>query len=148
MKTSIILVRTLLGLAFVVFGLEFFFGFLGMPQPTQTPEAGAFTGAMYGTGYLHVVKILEITGGVMLLTGLFVPLGLVLLTPVIVNIALYDLLLMHEPKLGVAFLALAIFVIWGYRAYFAPLFTAFAHPGSCTACERACSKKKHEHCAV
>jgi len=148
MKTAVIAVRMLVGLAFLVFGLNFYFHFLAMPQVTQTPEAGAFTGALYTTGYLHAVKALEITGGLLLFTGILVPLGLVLLTPVIVNIAMYDLFLMHQPNLGVVFLALIIFVIWGYRSYFAPIFTLRAYPASCAACERGFSSKEREHIAV
>src|ERR1700676_1460955 len=105
MKYAVIAVRSLLGLAFLVFGLEFFLHFLNMSMPELTPAAKSFMDATYPTGYLKVVKVVEVTGGFLLLTGLFVPLGLVLLTPVIVNINLYDFLLMKQPGLGVPFLA-------------------------------------------
>jgi putative oxidoreductase len=129
MKYAVLAVRTLLGLAFVTFALDYFLHFLTLPKPTPTPAAQSFMDAIYPTNYLTVVKVIEISGGVLLLTGLFVPLGLVLLTPVIVNIALFDMLLMRTPGLGVPFLAAAIFLIWSYRSYFAAVFTIFAKPG-------------------
>jgi hypothetical protein len=131
MKYVVIAVRTLLGLAFVTFALDYFLHFLPMPRPTPTPAAQSFMDALFPTHYLTVVKFIEISGGILLLTGLFVPLGLVLLTPVIVNIALFDVLLMKTPGLGVPFLAAAIFLIWSYRAYFAAVFTMFAKPSAC-----------------
>ncbi len=67
----------------------------------------------------------------LVLTGLFVPLGLTLLTPVLVNIVFYDLFLMGKPGLGEVLLALVIFLIWAYRAYFAAVFTMFAKPSAC-----------------
>ena len=59
----------------------------------------------------------------MLLTGKLVPLGIVLLMPVAVNILLYELFLMKEPGPGYVIVPLLVFLIWGYRSYFRPLFT-------------------------
>ena len=49
-------------------------------------------------------------------------LGLVLVTPVAVNIALWDLLLVGSPALGVVLTGLSAALIWAYRSHFAPLF--------------------------
>ncbi len=67
----------------------------------------------------------------MLLSGRFVPLGLVLLVPVTVNIALWDALLVKyvTPPIGTVLLGMEIILILLYRSYFAPLFTANAKPG-------------------
>jgi putative oxidoreductase len=121
-------VRILVGLAFLVFGAEYFVHFLPMPTPELTPPAASLMAAIAPTHYLAVVKVLEVTGGILLLTGFLVPLGLVLLTPVIVNIAFFDVLLMGKPGLGVVLLVLAVFLIWAYRPYFAALFTVNARP--------------------
>ena len=131
MKYAILAVRMLLGLAFVVFGSNYFLHFLAMPMPELTPAAKSFMDAVVPSGYMNAVKCFEITGGVLVLTGLFVPLGLTLLTPVLVNIVFYDLFLMGKPGLGEALLAMAIFLIWCYRANFAAVFTMFAKPSGC-----------------
>jgi uncharacterized membrane protein YphA (DoxX/SURF4 family) len=56
----------LLGLLFVVFGSNFFLKFIPMPPPppADTPP-GMFLGAVYGTGFLAFVKVLEILGGLL-----------------------------------------------------------------------------------
>jgi uncharacterized membrane protein YphA (DoxX/SURF4 family) len=117
MKIAIIIVRTLLGLAFVVFGLNAFLQF--MPAPPPQGLAGDFTKALFVSHYFYVIAVLQIVGGALLLLGRFVPLGLTLLGPVIVNILLFHIFL--EPKgLGVAVVvsALALFLLWAYRSAF------------------------------
>jgi len=131
MKYAVLTARILLGAAFIVFGLEYFLHFMNLPMPELTENAKKFGEAMHATKYMTVVKALEVTGGVLVLTGLFLPLGLVILTPVIVNIVLWDMLLMGAPGLGLVFLALAIFLIFAYRANFYSLFAIGAKPSCC-----------------
>jgi putative oxidoreductase len=77
--------RTVLGLIYFVFGLNFFFQFL--PVPPSSEEMQKLTGAIYMSGYLfQFIKITEIVGGLMLLTNLFTPLALVILAPITLNI--------------------------------------------------------------
>ena len=114
MKILIIIVRTLLGLMFVVFGLNAFLQFIPAPPPKGL--AGDFTKALFVSHYFYVVAVLQIAGGLLLLIGKFVPLGLTLLGPVIVNILLFHIFL--EPTgLGIAVVvsALALFLLWAYR---------------------------------
>ena len=125
MKWAVIVVRTLVGLLFLFAGVAFFF----LPEPGEQdspadiPEvAKAFAGAMMPTGYMIVVKVLEATGGLLLLSGRLAPLGVVVLTPVAVNIALFDLLLVGKPALGVVLTVLCAFLIWYYRRHFAGVF--------------------------
>lgn len=93
MKHLPTIARYLLGLIFVVFSLNFWLHFLPVPpQPEGTPAAN-FSGAMYGSGYLTLVKVLELVGGLLLLSGRFVNLGLALLGPIVVNIALFHVFL-------------------------------------------------------
>jgi hypothetical protein len=54
--------RTLLGLVFVVFGLNFYLHFLPQPPP-PSPEAGAYAGALFGAKIFSVIKPIEILGG-------------------------------------------------------------------------------------
>ena len=116
-----LLARVLLGLTFFVFGLNGFLHFL--PQPTPPPAAGAFFGALYASGYmLPLLKGTEVLAGALLLAGIFVPLALALLAPIIVNIVAFHLFL-APGNWGVLALVLAseLFLAWTYRAAFAPM---------------------------
>ena len=120
MKAAVVIIRSLLGLAFVVFGLNAFLQF--MPAPPPKGLAGDFTKALFVSHYFYAIAILQVVGGALLLLGFFVPLGLTLLGPVIVNILLFHIFL--EPQgLGIAILvsALALFLLWAYRSAFAGL---------------------------
>jgi putative oxidoreductase len=122
MKIAILIARLLLGLIFVVFGLNGFLNFLNM-GPMPTGLAGQFIGALALSHYFWVVAALQVIGGALLLVNRFVPLGLVLLGPVIVNILLYHIFL--NPS-GVA-LAIVVTILWliifyGYRQYFSGIF--------------------------
>ena len=129
MKWAALVARVLVGLPFVVFGLEYFLKFLSVPTPQFPDLATGYITALGGSGYMTVVKVLEIVGGVLVLSGRMTPLGLVLVTPVAVNIALFDLLLVGKPAFGVLLTALCFFLVWAYRAYFAPVFTMSAKIG-------------------
>ena len=72
-----------------------------------------------------VVKILEISGAVLLLTKRFAPVGLVILGPIVVNIALYDIFLAKAfNPVGALVLILEVFLVWSYRKNFAGIFAA------------------------
>src|SRR5678809_780612 len=92
MRILILVARLLLGLMFLVFGLNAFLNFLNM-GPMPAGLAGQFMGALFLSHYMWVVAALQIIGGVLLLINRYVPLALVLLGPVIVNILLYHLFL-------------------------------------------------------
>ena len=120
MKILTIIARSLLGLIFVVFGLNAFLQFLHMPPPEGM--AGDFTKALFLSHYYYVVAMLQIVGGAICLLGRFVPLGLTLLGPVIVNILLFHVFL--EPSglpLAVVVSALGLFLLWAYRGAFSGL---------------------------
>ena len=122
MKYVIIIIRVLLGLMFAVFGSNAFLHFI--PMPEMHGQAGAFITALASSGYLYVIAVLEVLGGLCLLLGArFVPLGLTLLGPVIVNIVLYHLFLDTQGlpmAIGVA--ALSLFLLWIYRFKFPAIF--------------------------
>jgi uncharacterized membrane protein YphA (DoxX/SURF4 family) len=128
MRIVALIARLLLGLIFLVFGLNGFLQFLNM-GPMPTGIAGQFLGALFQSHYLWVVAALQIIGGVLLLVGRFVPLALALLGPVIFNILMYHLLM--NPA-GIA-LALVVTVLWlivfyAYRGYFSGIFVSNATP--------------------
>ena len=93
MKLASTIARLLLGLIFVVFSLNFWMHFIPVPMPPEGSPAAAFMGAIYGSGFLTLVKVLELAGGLLLLSGRFVNAALAVLGPIIVNIALFHIFL-------------------------------------------------------
>jgi len=122
MKIIILTARLLLGLICVVFGLNGFLNFLSM-GPMPTGLAGQFIGALFLSHYYWAVAAVQIIGGLLLLVNRFVPLGLVLLGPVIVNILLYHLFL-NPAGIGLAiFVTILWFIVfYGHRQYFSGIF--------------------------
>lgn len=125
MKILTIIVRTLLGAAFVFFGLGILFGFM-KPQTIPTGLAGDFYKVFSESGYMKVVGAMQLLGGLMLLVGKFVPLGLTILGAIIFNILTYHLLIAPAPAEmapGIFVAVLEVFLVWRYRASFGGLFS-------------------------
>jgi putative oxidoreductase len=106
MKITVLIARILLGLLFLVFGLNGFLHFIPLPPPSGL--AGQYMGALFISHYLTVVFLLQVIGGALLLANRFVPLALTLLGPVLVNILLFHSFLAPE---GLP-LALVTAVLW------------------------------------
>ncbi len=123
MKLAAKVARYLLGLGMVVFGLNAFFNFM---PPLDLPEKGGqFMDLLFESGYFNVVAILQLVGGALLLLGRFVPLGLTLLGPVLVNILIFHI--SFDPKgiaPGLFFTLLWLIVFWRHKKGFEPLWTA------------------------
>src|SRR5260221_4046370 len=112
MKIVFTIARILLGAVFVFFGLNIFLQFLHMPPPPSGP-AGDFTKALFVSHYFYAVGALQLVGGVLCLTRRFVPLGLTLLGPVIINILLFHILLNPAGMpLAIVVSVLALIVLW------------------------------------
>jgi len=120
MKIVTLVARILLGLLFLVFGLNGFLHFIPMQPPTGL--AGQYIGALFLSHYLVVVFVLQVVGGLLLLINRYVPLALVLLGPVIVNIVLFHACL-APAGLPMALFAVALWVVVfaGVRGAFAGL---------------------------
>jgi len=121
MKIAVTIARVLLGLLFTVFGLNGFLHFIPMQPPTGL--AGQYMGALFMSHYLVVVFLLQLIGGLLLLVNRYVPLGLLLLGPVVVNILLFHSFLAPE-GLPMALLAVVLWVVVfaGVRKAFAGVF--------------------------
>ncbi len=83
--------RYLLGFILFVFGLNGFIGFL--PAPELAGPAADFFGTIMESHVWTLVKGFEVIIGLMLLTGRFVPLALVMLVPISLNIVTFHLAL-------------------------------------------------------
>jgi hypothetical protein len=126
MKHAPTIAGILLGLIFVVFGLIYFLKLIPMPPP---PLAGSppalFMGALYPTGYLDFVKVLEILGGVLVAVPRTRNFGLLVLGPIIVNILAFQVFIMKGAGLldppVILITALAAFLLWSGRKAFAAL---------------------------
>jgi putative oxidoreductase len=114
MKTLSSIVATLLGLMFVVFGLNFFLQFMAIPSPPDGTPASAFLVAMIGSGYFKLVKVLEILGGVLLLLPRIRNWGLVIIGAIVVNIASFHLFFFGGIKDPIVIFAIAAVLFLAY----------------------------------
>jgi putative oxidoreductase len=110
MKIASLIARLLLGLVFLVFGLNGFLHFIKAPMPTGI--AGQWVGAIFASGFWVVIFGLQVICGVLFLANRFVPLALVLIGPVIVNI-LATHALMGAPGLP---MAIVVAILWAILA--------------------------------
>ncbi len=121
MKITVLVARILLGLTFLVFGLNGFLYFI--PAPPLTGAAGAFSGALLASHYSILVFGVQVIAGVLLLTNQFVPLASALLAPVIANILVFHITMLPSGLPPALFVTLLwIIVALQLRAHFAPLF--------------------------
>ncbi|MCU0444277.1 MAG: hypothetical protein MUE85_05115 [Microscillaceae bacterium] len=80
--------RILLALPMIVFGLNKFFWFAPVPPPAG-PQAQAFLTAMFSSYLGSAVGATEVVGGLLLLFPQTAFVGLLLLAPIIFNIAVF-----------------------------------------------------------
>ena len=116
------ILRIILALGLIVFGLNKFIGF--MPMPEMPANAGEFMSSLQATGYvLPIVGALEIIIGLLLLANKAVPFALLLLAPISVNILLFHLFL-DLPSIGGALVIAIINVVLIYKHWkvYRPLF--------------------------
>ena len=131
MKILVLICRILLGLIFVVFGLNGFLHFIPMGPP---PPAGSlpanYMGSLTASGIMSIVYGLETLGGVLVLLGGTVPLGLVILGPVIMNALFFHLLMLGGHGIAAAAVSalLELFLVYAYRANFAGILSTQAQP--------------------
>ncbi len=141
MKQKFALVaRILLGLIFFVFGLNGFFHFIPPESMPPMPEAaGAFMGALVNSGYMiYLIKIVEVVGGALLLSGFYVPLALLILAPGLYNILLFHAFLAPGGlPLAITMVVLHSFLVYMHWGVFCGLLVA--RP------DMECCGHEHEH---
>jgi putative oxidoreductase len=126
MKMVVAGARILLGLIFVVFGLNGFLLFLPPPPPSALPHnAAVFSAVMWATHYTYVPSAAQVLGGLFLLLNRYVPLALVILAGVIVNILTFHITMMPQALFPMPILVVILWFItaWPLRGHFAPLLT-------------------------
>jgi putative oxidoreductase len=121
MKIAIIIARVLLGATFVFFGANGILHFLPMKVPPG--DAGTWATLMAQHHYMTFVSFIQLVGGLLVLVNRFVPFGLTLLAPVLVNILLFHFTFLPEGViLGIILSVLELFLIGVYWRSFASLF--------------------------
>jgi uncharacterized membrane protein YphA (DoxX/SURF4 family) len=116
MKKLPCIAALLLGLAFIFFGVHFWAQFGFVPKPQHSEAAGAMIGAMYKSGYLSFVKVLEIVGGILLILPRTRVWGLFIIGPILVNILAIGIFLDGKTDgLVIGLVVLALIVAWSKR---------------------------------
>src|SRR5690606_6090141 len=122
--------RILMGLIFLIMGLNGFFYFIPAPETPMPAAAMDFAMALDKSGYMNqLVSGTQVVVGVLLLFNIFVPLALALIAPVIVNIIAFHVFLssaMITPGIIVAILE--IYLAWAYRKAFLPMLAMKVSP--------------------
>lgn len=122
--------RVLLGLPFFLFGMNYFLPFLP-PQPPPPEAAMPYLGGLMASGFtMPIIKTIEVTAGIALLSNRFVPLALTLLAPIIVNIVAFHFTLAPSYGLPSFILLLELYLAWTYRAAFLPMLRARVVPAA------------------
>jgi len=126
MKIAVLIARILLGLIFVVFGLNFFFHFITMAQPPMSAPATAFSGGLFGSGYFFSIyeSYRDSKWTFFLLINRYTALFVVVLFPISLNVFLFHAILVPSGiPLGTMVLLLNLFLAFAYRKYYSSLFT-------------------------
>jgi putative oxidoreductase len=124
MKIASIISRYLLGLMFTIFGLNGFLHFIPQPPPPN-PLAVQFLVVVIASHFAAFFFAMQVLGGLLLLSGYFVPLALTLLAAELYNILAFHLTMAPvsiAPALVACFLWIVVFL--QYRESFKGIFSA------------------------
>jgi uncharacterized membrane protein YphA (DoxX/SURF4 family) len=111
----LIVLRILLGLMVLIFGVNKFVNFLPSPEGMST-EAGAYFGALMSAKVITLVGIVEIIAGLALLLNKYGALMSVILMSVSINVVLFHLTLdLSNLGPGAVLLILNIFMLYNYK---------------------------------
>ncbi|PWK78732.1 DoxX-like protein [Mucilaginibacter oryzae] len=124
MKTTVLISRVLLGVIYLIFGLDYFFKFIPY-QPLHPGKTGAFVAGLKGVGYFYpMIKSIQIAGGLSLMFNRYAPFAAVVLFPISLNVLLFHTILVPSGWLmGVTLMVPNVLLGFGYRKYYKPMFT-------------------------
>ena len=80
-------IRILFGVFCLIFGINKFIGF--MPFPEIPGDGGTLMGIYATSGFMKIIGVLEILGGLALLINKYVPLALTILVAIMFNAAVF-----------------------------------------------------------
>lgn len=124
MKIAVIVLRTLMGLLFLFASITYLFNLITPPE--QVGAMRIFNDGLKASVYiLPTVKGFELICGIAFITGRFVPLASILISPIIVNIFLVHAFLAPEGLPVAVFLVVAnSFVAYANRKSYEALFVS------------------------
>ncbi len=121
-KVTMIL-RMLLGLAMVVFGLNKFLQF--MPMEFSPGDMDTLMGLFMKSPFMMIIAVIEILGGVALLVNKYVPLALTFLIAVLFNATLFHLFYDTATIVGaLVLLIIALVLAYANKDRFSGLFSS------------------------
>jgi putative oxidoreductase len=121
-STFTTILRIILGIGLLVFGLNKFFNYI---QMFEMPTAAAnFMESLETTGYaFYLVAILEVAVALMLLLKKWVPFALILLAPLSINILLFHIFLdVSDIAVAIVIFSLNVLLMYKYWKAYRPLF--------------------------
>jgi putative oxidoreductase len=125
MKIAAIIVRVLMGLLFIFGAVAFFLS--GAPQLPEGNMKTYFEGLAASGYFFTLLKVTELVCGIALVAGRYVPLALIILSPIIINI-LFVHIFLERSGLPVAIILVIANSFLGYYYWnsFKQLFVAKA----------------------
>ncbi|MDQ2680463.1 MAG: hypothetical protein M3Y21_05495 [Candidatus Eremiobacteraeota bacterium] len=122
MRIVVLIARLLMGLAFLVLGLNGFLHFI----PTGSPPpglAGTYYGVLIASNYYILTFGVQVVAGILLLANQYVRLALVLLGAELVNILTFHITMMPSGlPLALIMTVLWLIVAYDHRAFFSEVF--------------------------
>ena len=116
-------IRILFGVFCLIFGLNKFLNFL--PMPSIPGDGGTLMGIYATSGFMKIIGVLEILGGLALVVNKFVPLWLTVLVAIMFNAfifhALHDMGGIGGAVLG---MLLGLILVYAYKDRFSDLLSA------------------------
>lgn len=109
----------LLAFLFIFSSINFFYPIV--PTPKLSGNTLVFFNLFGDTGYMAVVKVFEIIGSILILIPSKRALAALILTPIAVNILLFEVLVVGAPGIGVAVFVLLLYVIYQEKNTFKTL---------------------------
>ena len=126
MKIAVIIARSVLGLIFLIFGLDYFLDFIShiVNLPSAGNKADSFFGALAAAGYFFpFLKSLEVIFGLCLLLNVYPLFFTIAVFPITVNIFVFHASVARPYiPLGGGMLLLNLLLIFAYWKYYSGLF--------------------------
>jgi putative oxidoreductase len=121
MKIAAIIIRTLMGLFLLFASITYLFKLF--PIPPVTGDVKVYNDGLAVVGIIPIVKVIELICGLLLVTGRFVTLAVVVIFPIIINIFLFHAIVAPSGVPAAAFLLICdLFLAYYYRKNYVTLF--------------------------